>query len=175
MDENFKPLDEYLGPIKKQFERYNMHLMKRTHWMTVEGEFNWKIVQDNFNESYHLPFVHPQTRYILEQSYRDCQFDMYAPHAHTRMNNMTKKVHVVGGTVISIDGDGAELSTAFTSFHSIPGTYEQVGPVNTAGIDTDWIVAGRYVDQLIKVDGEWKISERRASNDWTKITPSNPS
>ena len=45
----------------------------------VEGEFNWKIVQDNFNESYHLPFVHPQTRYLLEQSYLDCQFDMYAP------------------------------------------------------------------------------------------------
>jgi len=53
--------------------------------MTVEGEFNWKIVQDNFNESYHLPFVHPQTRYILEQSYLDCQFDMYVPEGHTRM------------------------------------------------------------------------------------------
>ena len=85
MDEKVKPLDEYLGPLKEQLARYKMDQMKRTHWMTVEGEFNWKIVQDNFNESYHLPFVHPQTRYILEQSYLDCQFDMYAPEGHTRM------------------------------------------------------------------------------------------
>ena len=62
-----------------------MQNMKRTHWVTVEGEFNWKIVQDNFNESYHLPFVHPQTRYIMEQHYAGCQFDMYAPEGHTRM------------------------------------------------------------------------------------------
>ena len=85
MDEKVKPLDKYLGPLKAQLERYKMDQMKRTHWMTVEGKFNWKIVQDNFNESYHLPFVHPQTRYILEQSYIDCQFDMYAPEGHTRM------------------------------------------------------------------------------------------
>ena len=85
MDEKIKPLDDYLGPLKEQLGRYKMEQMKRTHWMTVEGEFNWKIVQDNFNESYHLPFVHPQTRYILEQSYLDCQFDMYAPEGHTRM------------------------------------------------------------------------------------------
>ena len=85
MDEKIKPLDEYLGPLKEQLARYKMDQMKRTHWMTVEGEFNWKIVQDNFNESYHLPFVHPQTRYILEHSYLDCQFDMYAPEGHTRM------------------------------------------------------------------------------------------
>ena len=62
-----------------------MENMKRTHWVTVEGDFNWKIVQDNFNESYHLPFVHPQTRYIMEQHYSGCQFDMFAPEGHTRM------------------------------------------------------------------------------------------
>ena len=85
LDENIVPLSEYLGPIKEQFECYQMENMKRTHWVTVEGDFNWKIVQDNFNESYHLPFVHPQTRYIMEQHYKGCQFDMFAPEGHTRM------------------------------------------------------------------------------------------
>jgi phenylpropionate dioxygenase-like ring-hydroxylating dioxygenase large terminal subunit len=78
-------LAEHLGPVMPQIACYQMEQMRRTHWVTLEGDFNWKIVQDNFNESYHLPFVHPQTRYIMEQSYKDCQFDMYAPQGHARM------------------------------------------------------------------------------------------
>ncbi|NBW75610.1 MAG: aromatic ring-hydroxylating dioxygenase subunit alpha [Sphingomonadaceae bacterium] len=85
LDPQAPTLAEHLGPIMPQIACYQMEQMRRTHWVTLEGDFNWKIVQDNFNESYHLPFVHPQTRYIMEQSYKDCQFDMYAPHGHARM------------------------------------------------------------------------------------------
>ena len=48
----------------------------------------------------------------------DCPAETFLGFVQGILNNMTKTVHVVGGTVISIDGDGAELSTAFTSFHS---------------------------------------------------------
>jgi len=85
LDENVKPLEEHLGPLKSQIETYQMEQMKRIHWVTIEGDFNWKIPQDNFNESYHLPYVHPQTKYVLEPSYRYCQFDMYDGYGHTRM------------------------------------------------------------------------------------------
>lgn len=91
------------------------------------------------------------------------------------LNKMTKTVHSIGGTVISIDGNRAKISTTFSSFHQVSGEYAQVGPVKTGGVDTDWIVAGRYVDNLIKVKGEWKIKNRQASNDWTCVQPSNPS
>ncbi len=72
-------------PRRAQIEGYRMEQMHRTHWVTLEGDWNWKCVQDNFNESYHLPFVHPQTRFVMEQSYKDCQFDLYAPEGHARM------------------------------------------------------------------------------------------
>ena len=85
LDENIAPLSDYLGPMKSQIECYQMENMKRTHWVSLDADFNWKCVQDNFNESYHLPFIHPQTRYIMEQSYDGCQFDLYEPHGHTRM------------------------------------------------------------------------------------------
>lgn len=85
LDDNIVSLDEYIGPLKSQIDAYDMENMRRTHWVTVEGDFNWKIVQDNFCESYHLPYVHPQTLYIMEQSYKHCQFDLYEPHGHTRM------------------------------------------------------------------------------------------
>ena len=85
MNESAGSLSDYLGPVKDQIAVYQMENMRRTHWVTMEGDFNWKCVQDNFNESYHLPYVHPQTKYIMEQSYRHCQFDLYAPHGHCRM------------------------------------------------------------------------------------------
>ena len=85
MDPQAVPLAEHLGPIAEQIDCYRMAAMRRTHWLTLEGDFNWKCVQDNFSESYHLPFVHPGTQYVMEQNYKDCQFDHYAPHGHTRM------------------------------------------------------------------------------------------
>jgi phenylpropionate dioxygenase-like ring-hydroxylating dioxygenase large terminal subunit len=78
-------LADHLGPVAHQIAGYRMEQMHRTHWVTLEGDWNWKCVQDNFNESYHLPFVHPQTRFVMEQSYKDCQFDLYAPQGHARM------------------------------------------------------------------------------------------
>jgi phenylpropionate dioxygenase-like ring-hydroxylating dioxygenase large terminal subunit len=85
LDPHAAPLAEHLGPVASQIALYKMEAMHRTHWVTLEGDWNWKCVQDNFNESYHLPFVHPQTRFVMEQSYKECQFDLYAPHGHARM------------------------------------------------------------------------------------------
>jgi len=85
LDPNATPLADHLGPVAHQIDGYRMEQMHRTHWVTLEGDWNWKCVQDNFNESYHLPFVHPQTRFVMEQSYKDCQFDLYALHGHARM------------------------------------------------------------------------------------------
>lgn len=85
MDETCtQSLAEYLSPIADHLDCYEMETMKRTHWVTLEGNFNWKCVQDNFNESYHLPYVHPQSLFSLNEHYTGCQFDMY-PSMHARM------------------------------------------------------------------------------------------
>lgn len=84
MNPEAQPLRSYLGPIAAQIDSYPMDRMVRTHWVTIEGDFNWKLIQDNFCESYHVPFVHPQTKYVLEYGHDDCQFDLY-DEGHTRM------------------------------------------------------------------------------------------
>jgi phenylpropionate dioxygenase-like ring-hydroxylating dioxygenase large terminal subunit len=85
LDPAAPPLAQHLGPVGDEIASYRMEKMRRTHWVTLDGDFNWKVVQDNFNESYHLPFVHPQTRYVMEQSYKDCSFDLYTEQGHARM------------------------------------------------------------------------------------------
>ena len=84
MDTDAAPLRQFLGPIADQIDTYPMDDMVRTHWVTLEGDFNWKLVQDNFSESYHVPFVHPETKYVMEYSAQYCQFDLY-PEGHCRM------------------------------------------------------------------------------------------
>jgi phenylpropionate dioxygenase-like ring-hydroxylating dioxygenase large terminal subunit len=84
MDPAAAPLREFLHPVAEQLDSYRMERMRRTHWVTLEGEFNWKCVQDNFNESYHLPYVHPQVESVMDEHYSNCQFDLY-PTGHCRM------------------------------------------------------------------------------------------
>jgi phenylpropionate dioxygenase-like ring-hydroxylating dioxygenase large terminal subunit len=84
MDTSAAPLRDYMGPIADQIDTYPMDEMVRTHWVTLEGDFNWKLVQDNFSESYHVPFVHPETKFVMEYAASGCQFDLY-PEGHCRM------------------------------------------------------------------------------------------
>ena len=85
MDPDCGPLRDYLGDIADQIDSYKMENMTRTHWVTVEGDFNWKCVQDNFNESYHLEFVHPQTRFVMETRGMEHQQDIYDGTGHARI------------------------------------------------------------------------------------------
>ena len=85
MNDDAPSLEEYLGPVYSQIHTYDLHRFKRTHWVTVEGDFNWKVVQDNFNESLHLPYVHPSTKHVMEQHYTLCQMDVFEEHGHARM------------------------------------------------------------------------------------------
>lgn len=84
MDDNAAPLREWLDPVAEHLDVYQMENMRRTHWVTIEGDWNWKCVQDNFNESYHLPFVHPQTLPAMNEHHSGCQFDLYES-GHARM------------------------------------------------------------------------------------------
>ena len=77
MDDKCSSLADFLAPHHKHLSVYPLEEMKRTDWVTIEGDFNWKCVQDNFNESYHIPDVHPQLKYFLDERYQSCQFDLY--------------------------------------------------------------------------------------------------
>jgi len=84
MDPDCVSLKEYLGPIWDEWSKYEIQDWKRYLAMTANVPCNWKIVLDNFNESYHLPTVHPEAAAVVEESYKYTQFDMSA-EGHNRM------------------------------------------------------------------------------------------
>jgi len=84
MDPGCVSLQEYLGPVWDGWQAYPVEQMRRYQAMTVNMPCNWKVIQDNFNESYHLPAVHPEAGIIIEDNYKDTLF-FHFPGGHALM------------------------------------------------------------------------------------------
>jgi phenylpropionate dioxygenase-like ring-hydroxylating dioxygenase large terminal subunit len=93
MDPECISLKEYLGPIWDEWEQREIHKWKRTSANTMWLPCNWKIVLDNFNESYHVPTVHmratPDTdrtkiRGTIDTNFKETKFDL-SDEGHNRM------------------------------------------------------------------------------------------
>ena len=93
MDPDCISLREFLGPIWDEWEKREIHRWKRTMANTMWLPCNWKIVMDNFNESYHVPTVHmratPDTdrkkiRGSIDTYFRETKFDL-SDEGHNRM------------------------------------------------------------------------------------------
>jgi SnoaL-like domain len=68
----------------------------------------------------------------------------------TATENFVSVQHFVSNHLYLVDGDGASGSCSFLAYHWPKSADERV-----------LILAGRYVDQLERVGGEWLIAERR--------------
>ena len=64
--------------------------------------------------------------------------------------------HVLGQSVIQIDGEDARAETHVISYHRLAMGEEE----------RDTCVGGRYLDRLERRDGEWRISARAMLYDW---------
>lgn len=67
MDLDAAPLAAFLGPIAADLAPYHFERMALVEDQTVCLDANWKTAVDNFNEQYHVDFLHPQ-----HASFVDC-------------------------------------------------------------------------------------------------------
>jgi len=84
MDDDVPPLLDYLAPMPALMDYREPERMIRVVNRTFHMDANWKFASDNFNESYHLPTVHPQLTDNIDEDYKVTHFDMY-PSGHNRM------------------------------------------------------------------------------------------
>ncbi|MEN3950276.1 aromatic ring-hydroxylating dioxygenase subunit alpha [Iodidimonas sp. SYSU 1G8] len=82
MDENPRPLRDFLGPVADHMESFHVDKMNVVRHVRSEWAANWKTGIDAFYETYHLGSVHPQTQPIMGDI--NCQFDCY-PNGMSRM------------------------------------------------------------------------------------------
>lgn len=75
MDENPSSLHDYLGELYPILEQYPFDAMTMVQAITVRMPCNWKILQDNFRETYHIPTVHPIGLYVNEPDYRQARIE----------------------------------------------------------------------------------------------------
>jgi phenylpropionate dioxygenase-like ring-hydroxylating dioxygenase large terminal subunit len=77
MDMDAKPVIEWLAPYPEMLAGYGLDNWVRTFKLSAEADFNWKIIRDNFNESYHLPTIHPELATFINDGLPTTEFAMY--------------------------------------------------------------------------------------------------
>ncbi|MEZ5498734.1 MAG: aromatic ring-hydroxylating dioxygenase subunit alpha [Steroidobacteraceae bacterium] len=93
MDGKAPPLAQYLGLPKGYIEMYEIDKMHVVHHVLTEWRANWKTGVDAFYETYHLPYVHPQTQGVMEDF---SQYDLYPNGASRMIVPICVKSHRVG-------------------------------------------------------------------------------
>jgi phenylpropionate dioxygenase-like ring-hydroxylating dioxygenase large terminal subunit len=84
MDDDVAPLRDWLAPLPERLAGYKLDNWVRVLNVSADCEFNWKIIRDNFNESYHLPTIHPELATFINDGLPTTVFEMY-PTGHNSM------------------------------------------------------------------------------------------
>ncbi len=87
MSDDAPDLMDYLDPIPEIYKNHNFKDQIRAQWVRVELDVNWKFFCDNFNESYHTRFVHPQVPSVIDQDHFTSRYEMF-PKGHARIIQM---------------------------------------------------------------------------------------
>ncbi|WP_066552294.1 aromatic ring-hydroxylating oxygenase subunit alpha [Croceicoccus bisphenolivorans] len=102
MNDDVAPLEEWLAPFPERLKGYNLENWVRVLNLSADCEFNWKIIRDNFNESYHLPTIHPELATFINDGLPTTLFEMYE-NGHNSMwmigHQATSRKDYVSGDV----------------------------------------------------------------------------
>jgi phenylpropionate dioxygenase-like ring-hydroxylating dioxygenase large terminal subunit len=136
MDPEAKPLLDWLAPLPERLKGYGLDNWVRVMHLSADANFNWKIIRDNFNESYHLPTIHPELSTFINDGLPDTLFEMY-PSGH---NAMWMKGHQATTRADHVSGDvPAPLDEIARAWGLDPAAYKG----RTADIRADIIKAKR--------------------------------
>jgi phenylpropionate dioxygenase-like ring-hydroxylating dioxygenase large terminal subunit len=77
MDPFCASLRDSLGSIWDEWQVYPLDHMVRVQAISVRMPCNWKLLMDNFHETYHLPTAHPEGIEYSEDSYQETRIELF--------------------------------------------------------------------------------------------------
>ena len=77
------------------------------------------------------------------------------------LGGLSASQHLISNHQVLIDGDNATCSCYIHAQHTLRGIED----------GDNYIMAGRYIDKLIRVDTNWRITERQLILDWAEGNP----
>lgn len=91
--------------------------------------------------------------------------------ALARLSAIGATQHLIANVLIELAGDSARSEAAFVAYHRVPANCELTGLFACGGVELDLFVGGRYLDELERRDGIWRIRRRVGAYDWTRRVP----
>ena len=99
-------------------------------------------------------------------NYNNGQVDFVGYAGYVKMVDGLKRhrvtMHFMENQLIEVTGDTARMETYANNHHV---------NVGTDGKETDRVVVCRYQDQVVRVDGHWKVKHRTMIVDFTRLDP----
>jgi phenylpropionate dioxygenase-like ring-hydroxylating dioxygenase large terminal subunit len=92
MDGKAPPLRDWIGLPAGYIENYEIDKMSVVRHVRSEWRANWKTGIDAFYETYHLPFIHPQTQGVMDRTDRR----QVAPRRRPSQRRSVSAVHDAG-------------------------------------------------------------------------------
>lgn len=94
----------------------------------------------------------------------------FVEQAKAVIDNCVATHHQLGQVLIGADGpDGAIAETYMTAMHIVPAGYPLASVFPDRGEDYSAVIAGRYVDKLVRHEGGWRIMQRTGIYDWREF------
>lgn len=92
--------DEFANvDTQPRFDQFNFDDYILDHTYTLEGNYNWKILADNFNECYHCKTTHPDVPTFLTIDSHDCEVEKsHIEHDHAATPEQRAKGFNVNST-----------------------------------------------------------------------------
>ncbi len=85
LDEAQMPLGDWLGDLPARMEGYDLDSWQMRHRQELDIAANWKLISENFQEYYHLTWVHPELAKVsrVDDHYRYQGSGMYCGQTTT--------------------------------------------------------------------------------------------
>lgn len=123
---------------------------------------DWSLVRSCFSERHHHkhgPF--------------EGSLDEFIGFASKNLGHVKVSHHSLANFIITLgdDGTSAQSEVNFTAVHLIEASVTEDLTYTIKGQDTDWTVAGSYVDQWVLEKDQWLIIKRHAHQYWQRVEP----